>query len=284
MNFGILNEHAVGTLMRDTVWRVIQEIRRQRFSFEASAKEGYSGQLNDLVTTADRAAQEIYVKRLKELFPTFGIISEEDGLFVKAQNEMGAYFTVDPLDGTKAFARRQSHGIGTMLALVAKEEVVAVVIGDIMTQELYYYRPDSNAVHRLSEFHIDQRLVIDENRKLAEQNLLLRELPSHYSSAAATLLINFNGVNVADGSIGITMARLWKGEVGGVLLQQQYRTPWDETPVLGISRKLGFVHLRVGRQLGGLFLFEPTLCTAPVYDEQEILVVHHSRLSELGVS
>ena len=49
----------------------------------------------------------------------------------------GSYITVDPLDGTKAFIRRQSHGVGTMVAMVEEGQVVSAYVGDVNTQEIY---------------------------------------------------------------------------------------------------------------------------------------------------
>jgi 3'-phosphoadenosine 5'-phosphosulfate (PAPS) 3'-phosphatase len=38
------------------------------------------------------------------------VVTDEDG------SDSRAFSAVDPLDGTKAFARRQSHSVGTMVA------------------------------------------------------------------------------------------------------------------------------------------------------------------------
>jgi fructose-1,6-bisphosphatase/inositol monophosphatase family enzyme len=278
--------------MREVIRRVIDEIRDQRRTFEAKPKVGYGGELNDLVTTADGAAQEICIRLLKEWFPGYGIVAEEDGLQVPSSRPDGTYFTVDPLDGTKAFARKQSHGVGTMLALVASEEVIAVVIGDVMTQEIYYYRPDSNKVHRISEFKHEERLLINPNQTLLSQYVLLRDIPQLHSEGAQKLLtlnddgslpMRFRGISVANGSIGISMAQVWKGEVGAAVLNPGYRTPWDETPILGISHKLGFVFLKIDSVTGALELIDIKPPTKTTKVDYEVLVVHESRLEELGL-
>ena len=141
-DYGELNGHSVGTLMKEAVRRAIVAIRSQRFTFEATAKaHGAHGGL-DFVTTADRAAQDVFVELLREWFPDFGIVAEEGALRVPCTHPRhDLWFTVDPLDGTKAFMRRQSHGIGTMIALVRDGVVEAGCIGDVMTQEVYATRP-----------------------------------------------------------------------------------------------------------------------------------------------
>jgi hypothetical protein len=105
-----------------------------------------------------------------------------------------------------SFVRRQSAGIGTMLALVRDGEVIGACIGDVVTQELYGFRPGSTTVHRISEFEVAERL------------------------AARRLIQGMDGVDVTGGSIGTQAARLWKGEVGVVLFPPSHETPWDVAP------------------------------------------------------
>jgi myo-inositol-1(or 4)-monophosphatase len=52
---------------------------------------------HDLVTAADRASELLIVNRLREAFPTHGIIAEEGG---RAELDAPLRWYVDPLDGT----------------------------------------------------------------------------------------------------------------------------------------------------------------------------------------
>ncbi len=235
--------------MKEMVRRALVAIRNERFIFEATAKQGYSGEMNDVVTSADRAAQAIYVKLMREQFPTFGIIAEEDDLRVPCTDPVftDMVFTVDPLDGTKAMSRRQSHGIGTMISLVCGDKVIAACVGDVMTQEIYYYRPESDNVWRVSEFERSEPLVAPAGQVAKNLVLLLRQRPENHASKTARALAQhpakggaFKDIEIASGSIGISMARLWKGEVGAALIGTPHETPWDANPVIGITQKLGF--------------------------------------------
>jgi myo-inositol-1(or 4)-monophosphatase len=87
----------------------------------------------DLVTAADRASEQLVVRRLRERFPTHGIVAEEGGR-AEMQSELRWY--VDPLDGTTNFA----HGFplwNVTLALALKGEVIAGVIYDPLNRELF---------------------------------------------------------------------------------------------------------------------------------------------------
>src|SRR5690606_40965131 len=115
LRLGLLNGHIISIVMREAVRRAMQAIDRHRFVAEATEKTAYDGISADIFTQADVEAQEIIVNMLRECFPKFGIIGEEAGLNDFKPNR--PFFTVDPLDGTRAFLRNQSHGIGTMISL-----------------------------------------------------------------------------------------------------------------------------------------------------------------------
>jgi hypothetical protein len=91
----------------------------------------------------------------------------------------------------------------------------------------------------------------------------------------------FKGIEVESGSIGISMARLWKGEVGAVALLPAMETPWDSAPVIGISKKLGFVFLRA-TEGGKLERYEPRVSAETYRRHEAALVVHEVRLGELA--
>jgi myo-inositol-1(or 4)-monophosphatase len=62
----------------------------------------------DLVTAADRASEQLVVKRLRERYPEHGIVAEEGG---RAEMDAELRWYVDPLDGTTNF--RTSTRFGT---------------------------------------------------------------------------------------------------------------------------------------------------------------------------
>ncbi len=122
-NRTVPNGPAVGIVLKELVRRAIKTIRSERQAFEVMQKAGYGGDMTDVFTTADSKAQDVYLRSISECFPTFSVIAEE-GALSKAQPDATNYFTIDPLDGTKAFIRRQSHGVGTMIAMVEDDRIV----------------------------------------------------------------------------------------------------------------------------------------------------------------
>lgn len=281
VNLGAVNGHAVGRILKEAVRRASSVIRTERLTFEAHTKRGYSGSMDDVFTSADRAAQEVYLRTFRECFPGAGVIGEEAELHIPPAAPVTAYFTVDPLDGTKAFIRRQSHGIATMVALVDGGEVISAYVGDINADEVYGYRPGSDKVHRITRLDTFETLshTPEGQKPLADAHALLRDPPDRYSAEAQALLSRFKSYEVMGSSIGTWAARLWKGEVDALLYHADgFETPWDSTPVIGITQKLGFVFLRPD---GAAWrAYAPDLPLKPCLRGHDTLVVHASRLAD----
>ena len=99
VNLGVLNGHSVGRILKEAVRRAATVIRAQRQNFESQTKLSYAGTMDDVFTSADRAAQEVYLRTFTECFPGCGVLGEEDSLSVAPVAPITAYFTVDPIDG-----------------------------------------------------------------------------------------------------------------------------------------------------------------------------------------
>ncbi|MBI2439580.1 MAG: hypothetical protein HYV45_03220 [Candidatus Moranbacteria bacterium] len=271
-----INGHAIGIILRDLVKRAIIVARRHAANPQVCAKMGYDGAMDDVFTNADREAQAVYLKSLRECLPDAGIVGEEDGVSVGSDT---VYFTVDPLDGTKAYIRRQSHGIGTMVALVVKEEIISAYVGDVSTREIFGYRPGSDNVWRLGvdpEYH---EKLKGEAESLSKKYILLREREQTYAPLSQKTINSFKSVLIDNGSIGTWAARLWKREVAGLLLPPSWETPWDSTPVVGISQKLGYVFLRpVNNEWEE---FSPLITRKKYYRSHDVLVIHKENLAEI---
>lgn len=277
-----MNGHAVGIIMKEIVRRAIKTIRNERQAFEVTNKLGYGGAMDDLFTTADTKSQAVVLKSLRECFPDFGIVAEEDSLRIEPQNGETGYFTIDPLDGTKAFVREQSHGIGSMLAMVVDGKVEAAVVGDINTQELFYYRPGSDNVHRITDYETARKLEGPKGdpRKFYA---LLRDPVQEYGIHAQQFIGRCQSHIVDGGSIGIWMARLWKNEVGVALIPQGKETPWDSSPVIGITQKLGFRHYRPSKEGMHWEAYEPEVPTHVADRKHDTLIIHPDYAETLGL-
>ena len=91
---------------------------RKKFSLESVEHKG----TNNLVSYVDKSAEEQIVKRLSELLPEAGFITEEETI-----NKAGEVYNwiVDPLDGTTNFI----HGLPTYSVSIALEQNKELVLG-----------------------------------------------------------------------------------------------------------------------------------------------------------
>ena len=106
-------------------------IREEAKMFDRNLVE-YKG-LHDMVSYVDKTAEEKLVKRLSELLPAAGFITEE-----KTSSKQGLKYTwiIDPLDGTTNFI----HGIPTFsisIALQCDEELILGVVYEINRDECF---------------------------------------------------------------------------------------------------------------------------------------------------
>ena len=90
---------------------------------------------NEPVTEADRSANNHIVKRVREVFPEDGILSEEskDDL---SRLEKDRVWIIDPLDGTKEFIARNGE-FSIMIGLAIGHEPVLGVIMQPETNLVY---------------------------------------------------------------------------------------------------------------------------------------------------
>lgn len=234
---------------KEIVSRAMREIRNQIGKFTTYDKEVDYKEGADLVTTADYAAQQIYTDMIDECTPNAGIVAEENGLLKSPSNGETISYTIDPVDGTKALVRKQSDGIGTLFGVVdtASNDIIWSYVWDVMTQELYYYRPWSDKVHRLSlEDPTKNSILSYQNRDIKRILTLddIRKYPERVDKITTPWWYRDN-IGVSNGSIGTNMARLWKCEVDAVLLKSWTAMPWDRIPCAGISKRLWYLSICV---------------------------------------
>jgi 3'(2'), 5'-bisphosphate nucleotidase len=87
----------------------------------------------DITTQTDHRAQEIILKCLKKAFPTDGLCAEEstktlgsEGSLVKSPKRL---WIIDPIDGTRGFARKTGE-FSVMIGLVDQGEITVGVVSE----------------------------------------------------------------------------------------------------------------------------------------------------------
>lgn len=257
------NKNNMYQVIEAMVKDAIQIIQIEAANFSQKVKTHYSGSEDDLVTSADLKAQDMYVSMIQKLFPNEGFIGEENGLNIQPKEGYG-YFTIDPLDGTKAFGRMQSIGSGTMIAHVNKDNVVdAVCIGDINTGEIYGFGEGHKPSR--TRFGVKSLMNAHSDISLTKKYVLLKDHTEDFPGVLQKLFRAKNGgifkdIEISSGSIGLLVARLWKNEIGMFILRPDgFDTPWDNTPIIGMNKVMNIVHIKYNITTKEAVVFDPTL-------------------------
>jgi fructose-1,6-bisphosphatase/inositol monophosphatase family enzyme len=164
-----------------------------------------------------------------------------------------------------------------MIALVHDSQIIAAYVADVITGEIFGYGPGSDKTRWITHFEHEIPLSPRLDLPLGDQHVVLRNPLAEHSEGMQALLSPkgiFKSHQIDSGSIGLMFARMWKGEVGGVVLGRNYETPWDTTPILGISQRLGFVFYKVTDR--GPLPVMVELPHEPYWRDHELLVVHQS--------
>jgi 3'(2'), 5'-bisphosphate nucleotidase len=92
----------------------------------------------DISTQADRQAQELILRLLAEAFPTDALCAEEQlALRAGAATQGPRLWVVDPIDGTRGFARKNGE-FSIMIGFVAEGRVVVGVVFEPVPGRLTY--------------------------------------------------------------------------------------------------------------------------------------------------
>jgi myo-inositol-1(or 4)-monophosphatase len=119
-------ELEVAVVAAEAAGEVLRDSFGQRLDVE------YKGEA-ELLTEADKKAEQKIKEVLQEAFPTYGMLTEESG---ELEGEGDARWIVDPLDGTTNYV----HGVpffSTSIALERDGEVVVGVVHDPAAEETY---------------------------------------------------------------------------------------------------------------------------------------------------
>ena len=247
---------AVARIMRETAATEIMPRWRNLESGDVVTKTGP----NDIVTVADRAAEDRLSGRLKDLIAGSEVIGEEgvhaDALVLAHFASGSPVWVIDPIDGTSAFAKGDPD-FAVMVALVWRAELLAGWILAPVSGEIHMAER-GGGVWRQREgetVRLEPPQVPTERRGLV--GLLGRRA---MTEARRTLIASRAGEFAALRDVscaGMDYPRLLTGEAHFAVYNKS--EPWDHLPGLTMAQELGFVFskhdgssYRPGDNTGGL--------------------------------
>ena len=128
-------------------------------------------ELNDIVTDVDIYMESKIIEKIKELFPSHSIYSEEKGEII---GESDYTWFIDPIDGTINF----TAGIplfSTSVALKKNDETIFGLVVDYNQNDVYY------AFKAKGAYCNDNKLSVSDNNKI-NNSILSFCLTSHYNN------------------------------------------------------------------------------------------------------
>jgi myo-inositol-1(or 4)-monophosphatase len=191
------------------------EFRRRGTALDVEAK-GF----NDLVTAADREAEELIIRRLAASWPGVGFLAEESGA---TGGGSGDRWIIDPLDGTTNFV----HGYpcwGVSIALERGGRIVAGAVFDPERDEMFTAESGGGAflngkrIQVSGVMHLADALLVTgfPFRRLSEMDEFLAGLK--------VFLARTQGVR-RDGSAALDLAAVAAGRLDG--FWEKGLAPWD---------------------------------------------------------
>lgn len=255
-----------------------------------STKTSYDGaKAADVFTSIDTAAQRQMANLADRLIsPKVGQIGEEKGLRRPSTLDgPKVVLTFDPVDGTRKLiqaleaGRQLEHGeVSVMLGVQVDGEAVASYICDVAALVMYVRPMYGRFVYQVnpSGFTISTSLLTGLPRM--DTATLLRYGDRPASLAAQRIANAFGMMEQGKDSIGLSVARIFTGEFGGMLrLAGMHVTPWDDTPVQAMCEQGDVLMLRIGpKRLTQISFGQLDEITRQDFD---VLYVHRRYLSQL---
>lgn len=194
---------------------------------------------NSPLTAADKASNEIIIKILRESFPTYAILSEEErDDLSRLGNDL--CFVVDPLDGTKEFIKRNGQ-FTVNIALSYKHKSVMGVIYVPVTEELYFASIDSGSF--LEKDGIITKLSVSkEDKPKSELNVVMSS--SHGCEAMEKIIEKYSLHNLVKAGSSLKGCIIARGEAD-VYYRHNPTMEWDTAAMQCIAEEAGAVFMQM---------------------------------------
>jgi 3'(2'), 5'-bisphosphate nucleotidase len=180
----------------------------------------------DISTEADRQAQELVLQHLHRLFPHDALCAEEATPTLTAAPQTGTrLWIVDPIDGTRGFARKNGE-FSVMVAFVDQGEMALGVVLEPARQRLTYARRGGGCWRRDGEQGNDVPCRVSAVSQLQEATLT--QSHSKVPGARSRLVQALDPARVVESySAGIKLALVARGEADLYLNTYDAFHDWD---------------------------------------------------------
>ncbi|BFU92158.1 MAG: Inositol-1-monophosphatase [Nitrospira sp.] len=192
----------------------------------------YKNPIN-LVTDADRAAEQCVIERIRAHFPTHRFLAEEQGRVEKAQSPY--LWIIDPLDGTTNFA----HGYPTYCVSIGLEYQGRCVLGvvfDPTRNDLFTAIEHRGARLNGRPIHVSSTMTLDGSLLVTGFAYDIRETPRNNLDHFSNFALKAQGLR-RTGSAALDLCYVAAGRFDG--FWEVRLNPWDMAAGSVIVREAG---------------------------------------------
>lgn len=194
---------------------------------------------NSPLTIADKTANGIIVEILKEHFPEYAILSEEEKDNLDRLNNSFC-FVVDPLDGTKEFIKRNGQ-FTVNIALAHNHHSVMGVIYVPVTEELYYASEGDGAFLKTKD-GVVKKLKVSDNTDIPSLKVVMSN--SHGCAQMDELLEKYQFTNFVKKGSSLKGCMVASGEAD-IYYRFNPTMEWDTAAMQCIVEEAGGVFLQM---------------------------------------
>jgi myo-inositol-1(or 4)-monophosphatase len=187
----------------------------------------------NLVTDADRAAEQAIVEQLLAAFPTYGVLAEERG--EAGRMESGCRWIIDPLDGTTNFA----HGFPCYSISIALEQQGTCVLGvvlDPIRDELFTAKAGQGAWLNGQAIRVSSVAALDDALLATGFAYDIRETVDNNLNHFSRFALRAQGIR-RTGSAALDLCYVAAGRLDGYW--EVKLSPWDSAAGTVILREAG---------------------------------------------
>jgi len=184
----------------------------------------------DMVSRADREAEDIIRAQIAAAFPEDGFLGEEGGA---QSGTSGITWVIDPIDGTVPFVSGLPHWC-VAIAIQSEQDTEAGAIFHPLVDEMFTARRGAGAALNGAALHIKDTIRL--SNSLTGIGASHRTTPEHISEICRKLMAE-GGMFYRNGSGALMLAAVAAGRLGGYY--EPHMHPWDCLAGLLLVREAG---------------------------------------------
>jgi len=192
------------------------------------------GRPGDLVTAADKAAEQLILSVLQRHFPQHAFLAEESGK-LGDHNQDEFLWAIDPLDGTTNFTHQYPF-FAVSIGLFIQGKPQVGVIYDPLHQELFRAASGLGATRNRRPIHVSSTTELSKSLLVTGFAYDRRETPDNNYAEFAHLTHLTQGVR-RSGSAALDLAYVACGRVDGYW--ERGLAPWDVTAGIILVEEAG---------------------------------------------